>query len=264
VALAVGNHPRHFFHFLALNRLGASIVPLNPDYRQAELRYALSLTAADLVVCQAERRPLLAQAIEGGDASLCHTPLVELSQLEQGLPEPARTPVRIDDGLAAEAAILFTSGTSGRPKGCVLSNEYVLGAGAWYRDMGGHLSWQVGQDRLINPLPVFHMNCSMVAFPATCLTHNCLIDSLPGCDAAGSVQAASRSLGEAPPHPFWPRCRLRSDPARAVRRAIWFSTGRSLGHDRDGAFLGQPPRSPADPYPRLWSAAGALAGHGGR
>ena len=175
VALAVGNHPRHFFHFLALNRLGASIVPLNPDYRQTELRYALSLTAADLVVCQAERRPLLAQAIEGGDASLCHTPLVELSQLEQGLPEPARTPVRIDDGLAAEAAILFTSGTSGRPKGCVLSNEYVLGAGAWYRDMGGHLSWQVGQDRLINPLPVFHMNCSMVAFPATCLTHNCLI-----------------------------------------------------------------------------------------
>jgi crotonobetaine/carnitine-CoA ligase len=174
VALAVGNHPRHFFHFLALNRLGASIVPLNPDYRQAELRYALSLTAADLVVCQAERRPLLAQAIEG-DESLCHTPLVELSQLEQGLPEPARAPGRINDGLAAEAAILFTSGTSGRPKGCVLSNEYVLGAGAWYRDMGGHLSWQVGQDRLINPLPVFHMNCSMVAFPATCLTHNCLI-----------------------------------------------------------------------------------------
>ena len=114
VALAVGNHPRHFFHFLALNRLGASIVPLNPDYRQTELRYALSLTAADLVVCQAERRPLLTQAIEG-DESLCHTPLVELSQLEQGLPEPARTPVRIDDGLAAEAAILFTSGTSGRP-----------------------------------------------------------------------------------------------------------------------------------------------------
>jgi acyl-coenzyme A synthetase/AMP-(fatty) acid ligase len=37
VALAVGNHPRHFFHFLALNQLGASIVPLIPDHRAGEI-----------------------------------------------------------------------------------------------------------------------------------------------------------------------------------------------------------------------------------
>jgi acyl-CoA synthetase (AMP-forming)/AMP-acid ligase II len=174
VALAVGNHPRHFFHFLALNRLGASIVPLNPDYRVAELRYALGLTAADLVVCQPERQPLLSQAIEG-DAALRNTPLVELSQFDRRLPAPGREPVDPTDRLCAEAAILFTSGTSGRPKGCVLSNEYVLGAGSWYRDMGGWLTWHTGRDRLINPLPVFHMNCSMVSFPAMCMTQNCLI-----------------------------------------------------------------------------------------
>ena len=64
VALGVGNHPRHFFHFLALNRLGVSIVPLNPDYRLGEIRYALELTQADLVVCHPQRHPLFQQAIE--------------------------------------------------------------------------------------------------------------------------------------------------------------------------------------------------------
>jgi acyl-CoA synthetase (AMP-forming)/AMP-acid ligase II len=54
-----------------------------------------------------------------------------------------------------EVAILFTSGTSGPPKGCVLTNEYVMTAGAWYRDLGGALTLRPAQERLLNPLPVF-------------------------------------------------------------------------------------------------------------
>lgn len=265
VALAVGNHPRHFFHFLALNRLGASIVPLNPDYRQGELRYALSLTAADLVVCLPERRPLLAQAIEdgGGDASLSHTPLVELSQLSHQLshqlPEPRRAPATCGQGLGAEAAILFTSGTSGRPKGCVLSNEYVLGAGAWYRDMGGRLTWHVGQDRLMNPLPVFHMNCSMVAFPATCMTHNCLIvpDRFHASswwqDCVESQATAIHYLGvmppalfKQPPGPWEGRHRIRfglgagCDPSLhgAFEERFGFALIEVWGMTETGRFLG--------------------------
>jgi acyl-CoA synthetase (AMP-forming)/AMP-acid ligase II len=174
VALAVGNHPRHFFHFLALNRLGVSIVPLNPDYRSAEIRHALGLTGAGMAICHRDRQPLLLEAIAADDA-LAGTAVVSIDDLAGGMPAAPRAPGAGGDPLAAEAAILFTSGTSGRPKGCVLSNEYVLGAGAWYRDMGGLLSWREAEDRLLNPLPVFHMNCSMVSFPATCLTRNCLI-----------------------------------------------------------------------------------------
>lgn len=174
IALAVGNHPRHFFHFLALNRLGVSIVPLNPDYRTAEIRYALGLTGASVVVCHPDREPLLVEAIEG-DQVIGGTVIVRLGDLASGLPCAPAVTQPVGDWLQAEAAILFTSGTSGRPKGCILSNEYVLGAGAWYRDMGGWLSWREGEDRLLNPLPVFHMNCGMVSFPAMCLTRNCLV-----------------------------------------------------------------------------------------
>jgi crotonobetaine/carnitine-CoA ligase len=204
VALAVGNHPRHFFHFLALNRLGVSVVPLNPDYRLAELRYALGLTGADLVICHSERLDLLMQAVEV-DQALRNTPVVELTQLEQGLPNPRRAAGPAVQSLSSEAAILFTSGTSGKPKGCILSNQYVLTAGAWYRDMGGWLSWRTGQDRLINPLPVFHMNCSMVSFPAMCMTQNCLVvpDRFhPGSwwqDCVESEVTAIHYLGVMPP-----------------------------------------------------------------
>jgi crotonobetaine/carnitine-CoA ligase len=50
VALGVGDHPRHFMHFLALNSLGVSIVPLNPDHLAAELRFVLQHARVGLAV----------------------------------------------------------------------------------------------------------------------------------------------------------------------------------------------------------------------
>jgi acyl-CoA synthetase (AMP-forming)/AMP-acid ligase II len=117
---------------------------------------------------------LLQQAILE-DASIQHTPLFSLDAFDAQLPSPRKPASANADPLRAEVAILFTSGTSGRPKGCVLTNEYILGAAAWYRDMGGLLSWKTGADKLLNPLPVFHMNCSMVSFPTMCITQNCLV-----------------------------------------------------------------------------------------
>src|SRR5687768_8784762 len=50
VALKLGNRPEFLLHFLALNSLGASIVPLNPESRQAELDYVLRHSQACLVM----------------------------------------------------------------------------------------------------------------------------------------------------------------------------------------------------------------------
>ena len=36
-----------------------------------------------------------------------------------------------------ECALLYTSGTTGKPKGCVLSNDYFLRCGRWYTEIGG-------------------------------------------------------------------------------------------------------------------------------
>ena len=176
IALAVGNHPRHFFHYLALNRLGASIVPLNPDHRGSEIRHALTLSRADLVVALPTRHAAIAQAVQD-DARLRQVPNLRLDDLAQALgPAPAAGRAAPEtDPWQHEAAILFTSGTSGPPKGCVLHNGYVLTAGAWYRDLGGALTLRHGRERLLNPLPVFHMNCGMTSIATMCLTDNCLV-----------------------------------------------------------------------------------------
>src|SRR5262249_24494685 len=55
VALLLENRPEMFFHYLALNALGAGVVPVNPDYRHDELAYQLDHSEADLAVSVPER-----------------------------------------------------------------------------------------------------------------------------------------------------------------------------------------------------------------
>ena len=50
VALLLENRPEFFFHYLALNALGVSIVPDQPDYRHDEMLYQMEHSEADLAV----------------------------------------------------------------------------------------------------------------------------------------------------------------------------------------------------------------------
>ena len=57
VAVLLENRPEFFFHYLALNALGCAIVPINPDYRNDELRYQMEHSEADLAVVVSARVP---------------------------------------------------------------------------------------------------------------------------------------------------------------------------------------------------------------
>src|SRR5437667_237873 len=59
VAMLLDNRPEHFLHKLALNALGISCVPINPDYRAGEIAYLLENAGVDLVLVAGERREQL-------------------------------------------------------------------------------------------------------------------------------------------------------------------------------------------------------------
>jgi acyl-coenzyme A synthetase/AMP-(fatty) acid ligase len=86
-------------------------------------------------------------------------------------PLPGRAPA----AAAHEAALLYTSGTTGTPKGCVLTNRYFLDIGRHYADLGGYCRFDGANDRLATPLPVTHMNALAVSFMAMLMRGGCLI-----------------------------------------------------------------------------------------
>ena len=172
VALLFENRPEFFFHYLALNALGAGVVPINPDYRHDELAYQMDHSEASLAVVLPHRVGDLQAVARELPRPL---PVVDAGALPPELPGPGPAPRPGAPGLDSECALLYTSGTTGRPKGCVLTNFYFLNAGAWYRDLGGRMAIARGRERFCNPLPLFHMNCLAVTATCAILTANCLV-----------------------------------------------------------------------------------------
>src|SRR5439155_7141874 len=81
VALLLENRPEFFFHYLALNALGVSIVPINPDYRHDELLYQMDHSEADLAVVISGRAPDLEQVARERSKPL---PVVDVARASQG------------------------------------------------------------------------------------------------------------------------------------------------------------------------------------
>jgi len=171
VAMLLENRPEHLLHKLALNAIGASCVPINPDYRANEIAYLLENSGVDLAVVAGDRREQLSA---GMAAASRRAPTVIYDALGD-LARPAR-PARGGGPTAdTEASVLYTSGTTGRPKGCMLSHGYELASGAWYATRRGLATFRDGEERLYNPLPLYHVNSSIVSFYGVLLTGNCQI-----------------------------------------------------------------------------------------
>jgi crotonobetaine/carnitine-CoA ligase len=172
IALLLENRPEFFVHYLALNALGCAIVPINPDYRHDETLYQMEHSDAELAVVIAARVADLERVARERGKPL---PVVNVDAWPAALPSARTAPGAGTPGLATECALLYTSGTTGRPKGCILSNFYYLNAGAWYRGLGGRVEIRPAQERFYNPLPLFHMNHQGVTATAAMLTANCLV-----------------------------------------------------------------------------------------
>lgn len=165
VALALDNRPEFFLYFLALNRIGCSVVPINAGMSREELSYVMA--HADIAAAIAHESHLrhLQAALPAG------VPLMDARLIDASLLSPCAGPTAAVD----EAALLYTSGTTGTPKGCILTQRYFQQIGRLYTGLGGYCAFRPGVERLITPLPVTHMNALGCSLMAVLLTGGCLI-----------------------------------------------------------------------------------------
>ncbi|MBX6377894.1 MAG: ATP-dependent acyl-CoA ligase, partial [Clostridia bacterium] len=158
VALYLPNGLEFLYTWFGLMKIGAVMVPINTFFRARETQYVLENSDARLAVITPEQLPMFREirgecpmlegivstADAGGDA----IPFYEWIAGEEAEVPPVD--LRPDD----DAAILYTSGTTGHPKGCVEPQSYyVVNPQLWYRHLGLNRD-----DRLLTPLPLFHMN----------------------------------------------------------------------------------------------------------
>ncbi|WP_086788677.1 AMP-binding protein [Crossiella equi] len=114
VAVMVRNQPEFPLVWLALAKLGAVLVPVNTAYRELDARHVLSHSGARVVVAAEEFLPLVRAVAE--DATV-----VAPGELVggTGFHAPRSVAERVVN-------IQYTSGTTGKPKGCVLTHRYWL------------------------------------------------------------------------------------------------------------------------------------------
>jgi malonyl-CoA/methylmalonyl-CoA synthetase len=126
--------------YLGAQRSGACVVPMNPDYRAAEVEHIITNAEPSLVFSDGER----AATVEGLGRRVAnvHNP-------PRGVPPPmpSLTP-------ESPAAILYTSGTTGQPKGAVLDHGGFLAQARGAIEM-----WHwTKTDILVHALPLFHLH----------------------------------------------------------------------------------------------------------
>jgi len=160
VAVQVEKSPEALLLYLATLRAGLVYLPLNTAYRESEIEYFLGNAEPSVVVCASKNLDWVKRAAAKANCPHVYT-LDEdrtgtLLDAAGGLSQTFKTVESKPDDLAA---ILYTSGTTGRSKGAMLSHGN-LAANA--RTLHEYWGWRE-DDVLLHMLPIFHVHGLFVA-----------------------------------------------------------------------------------------------------
>ncbi|MFE7423323.1 class I adenylate-forming enzyme family protein [Rhodococcus sp. NPDC057529] len=174
VALYLQNNPSFVIALLGAWKAGGAAVVVNPMYRQREVGYLLADSGATVLVCLDELYDVVTDIVRGGETRLRHV-VVSSPRDDQRRDDerilPADAPldniVRFRDATDASdrkpplahpepddvAVLMYTSGTTGKPKGAMITHRGLAFSSQTYRDWIG-----IGpEDRILGVAPLFHI-----------------------------------------------------------------------------------------------------------
>lgn len=156
--------------WFGLARGGQVEVPLNPNSGSRLLRYCIEQSGATVIVCDTEHEPLVRQCIDGleevrhlvvvGEQTPVQNRDVRAIGFHELVSQPEAEMVPVDP--MSTAVILYTSGTTGPPKGVKLSHRANINLARHTTELLGYSA----ADRLYSVFPLYHSNaryCSVMA-----------------------------------------------------------------------------------------------------
>lgn len=161
IAVQVSKSPEAAMLYLAALRTGLVYLPLNTAYRSAEVEYFLTDAEPDIVICDSANLEWVSELARKAGVGHVHTldangegSLMTAAAAHDAVFQTVRS--KSDD----VAAILYTSGTTGRSKGAMLSHGNLSSNALTLKDFWG---WRA-DDVLLHMLPIFHVHGLFVAF----------------------------------------------------------------------------------------------------
>jgi malonyl-CoA/methylmalonyl-CoA synthetase len=189
IAAQVDKSPEALFLYLATIRAGYVYLPLNTAYRAAEIAYFIGDAEPAVVVCSPQNFGWVSQIAFSCGAAHVFTLGDDRtgSLLVRATHQSSRfeTAEKKPDELAA---ILYTSGTTGRSKGAMLTHHNLASNALVLQDFW---HWQQG-DVLLHALPLFHVHGLFVASHGALLNGSKMI-FLPKFDSAEVIRCLPRS-----------------------------------------------------------------------
>lgn len=167
VAVQVEKTTENLLLYLATLRAGAVYLPLNAAYTLAELDYFIGDAEPKLVVCAPSKREGIEAIAKTRGVAAVDTLDAKgqgsLTEAAAGAPRDFADVPREDDDLAA---ILYTSGTTGRSKGAMLTHRNLSSNARTLVDY-----WRFTEtDMLLHALPIYHTHGLFVACNAVMLS----------------------------------------------------------------------------------------------
>jgi len=189
VGVLARNDIGHALLLFACARIGAIMVPTNPEFGVEEAGYVMKHAGVSALACNEDVLPVARRACEGiapapwfilfdGRAAGAPNLLEEIERAPPGdLPPPG--------GADESVLIIYTSGTTGFPKGAMHSQRnFVTGGEANVSRM-----WLQPDERLMVVLPMFHVNALFYSTAGT-LAAGCTMALMPRFSASGFWDAA--------------------------------------------------------------------------
>lgn len=171
VAAQVEKSPEALALYLACLRAGAVFLPLNTAYTAAEVAYFIGDAEPALVVCDPAREAQRTGFMGDSDAALMTLAGDGRGSLMEAAADMADTQEPVARGPDDLAAILYTSGTTGRSKGAMLSHANLLDNARVLTEY-----WRfTGDDVLLHALPIFHTHGLFVACNVMILSGGAMI-----------------------------------------------------------------------------------------